>query len=320
MNVVEYIFHQILERVKRILPEREIQYMPDVSGIYSSYRALTDLVFVTERYLQTKVLPIKWKIIKSSQLKTEGLSKKSKENYESLITHLEEGDINVNSNSLGFIPKSSKRYFDTFEGDNEKWRYRVDFTNQIFGIRHFHLDNHNTREDSLLYYVTVNDVMYFLSIGGHNDLYTDRNLKILIHEFDFLLPVLGIASMPDMPFGENPNYSIDDVRKMWVSGLNVSFIINDKYYTSTKLQTFSRVNTEIIRIIQNIYYQIQTGLKEHIEENSNTEIIVSENQNFENLKNGIIKLEKMGVDDEFEISVDYLRILPLIDYLIENMN
>jgi hypothetical protein len=320
MGVVEYIFNQLAERVEKILPVKELNRMPDISGIDDSHRALSDLVFVTERYLNTKVLPINWEIIKSSQLNFDQLSKESIENYNNLISLLEKGDLNLNSNTLGFIPKSSRRYFDTFEGDSEKRRYLVDFTNQFFGIKHFHLDSHNTREDNLLYYVTVKSQIYFLSIGGHSDLYTDRNLKILIKEFDFLLPALGIGYMPDMPMGKNPNYSVDDIKNMWISGSNVTFIVNEKYYTSNKLQTPSRLNTEIIQIVQNIYCEVETGLQKFIEQSLYKDFIVSSEQDYNDLYNGTIKLTLPGSTNNFELVVNYLALLPLIDLMLDNSN
>jgi hypothetical protein len=318
MNVVEYIFNLLSSRVKKIIPNNEIKYMPKVEGIYKSHRTLCDLVYVLERFVNTKVLPYEWEIIKSSKFDTSLLSEKSKQNLDRLQKMLIIGDVKVNSPSYGFLPKTSKKYYETNEDDKSKRRYQVDFSNQVFGIKHFHLDSHDKNEDKLLFYTTLDQKIFFLSIGCHEDIYTDKNLKILIEEFENVLPHLGIQPM-DITIGSKPSNSKEEVQKMWTSGLNVAFIINGQYYSCSNYMTFSRIDTETILKVQGIYYEIQQGIKKGTNfSGTNNEVIVCQEQEEEKLAAGIICLKENG--SEFEISIEYLKKLGLVDYLIEEIN
>ena len=319
MNIIEYIFNILSERVKQILPNRELKFMPKVEGIYKSHKTLCDLIYVIERYINTKVLPYEYEIIKSTEFDTSLHSKKSKQKLDKLQKMLTKGDIKVNSPSFGFIPKTSKNYFETYEEDKTKWRYQVDFSNQFFGIKHFHLDSHDKSEDKLLFYTILNQKIYFLSIGGHSDIYTDRNLRILVNEFEHILPHLGIQPMDNNIVNTEPKFSEQEIQKMWTSGLSISFVINGQYYTCRNYMTSSRIDTETITIVQGIYYQVQQGIKNRNSKNTtNNEVVVCSKQDSDKLASGIICMKESQT--KFEISVEYLKRLRLVDYLLEHIN
>lgn len=170
---------------------------------------------------------------------------------------LEKGDGSINSYSKGFIPPSIKNNL------IKKNDYIVDFSGFIWGIKHLHLNPSNKKEDdTLLFYVTVNNTIYFLKIGQHNDLYRKDILEIIVKDFPDILLDLGIAPMPDMPMPEKPhNYSVEEVKKIWLSGGNVSYTINNKYYTSVNLQSTAKLPVKYKSIANNIDYQIE----QHIE-------------------------------------------------------
>jgi hypothetical protein len=320
MEIMEYIFSIFSERVRKILPTREVKFMPDISGIYKSYKTITELIFVLERYLDSRIFPTKCEVIKSKKFDDSKLSVNQKRNLDRLIKMLEEGDVNVNNPSYGYLPNTTKYFFEAYEGDTDNWRYQVDFSNQVFGIRHLHLDTQNKKQDLLLFYVYIVNKIYILRIGSHRDIYTKLNLKVIVEEFQMLLPFLRIFSYPDMPMDDDSDLPPDEVKKLWINGLNVSFKINDRFYTSSNLQTFSRMNSANIHLVQNLYFQVQHGLKEFtVTDDSDDKIIVADNQDLNKIYQGYVKMINYKDNEEFEIQISYLMRLRLVDCLLENI-
>lgn len=320
MEIRNYIFELLKERAIQILPKEEIKYLPEVSELDNSIVPFFDLIFVLERFIKSKILPLKFEIVYSSSFDKSELPDKAVNNLRKLERMLLTGDIKVNDFSQGFLPKSAKSYLSDYYGLNKKRRYVVDFTSQFFGIKHFHLDSHNTKENILLYYVIMDRKIYFLKIGKHQDLYTQVLVENLINEFPEIINQLGVYVMPDMPVGEKFEYSIDKVKTDWISGSNVSFHINNQYYTSVNLQTFSRLNTEIVNITNNIIYQFKENLRQFYlnnnELNNNSKIVPLRYEDGEFFKNGNIligdKISKIAT----EIRIDYLERLKFVDVML----
>lgn len=165
--------------------------------------------------------------------------------------------------------------------------------------------------DTLLYYVIFDNTTYFLKIGKHTDLYNKTILEIMINDFSEILPKLGIYPMPDMPMSEKPHdYSAGEVKKIWQSGGNISYTINNKYYTSTNIQSTSNLPAKYNNIVSNISYQIE----HHIE------LFLKEVLNDENYKEAVIKIvennelgygKRLLTDEKSQsailLNIDYLK-------------
>ena len=130
--------------------------------------------------------------------------------------------------------------------------------------------------------------------------------------------------MPDMPVGKKYEYSNDEMKHIWTSGGNVSFYINNQYYTSANPQTFSRLNTEVIDIARNIIYQFEESLRQFKlklnngrELNDAIEIVPLRYDDGEFFKGGNIligdKISKIAV----EIPIDFLNKLRYIDVMLK---
>lgn len=298
---------------------KEIKYLPKASDIDKSWQPLGDLVFVIERFKMSKIIPYKYNIVYSSKYGELSLEDNTIKSLNKLKLLLTNGDGEINNSSLGFLPKSSKQYFTDYYGTSK--RYNVDFANQFLGIKHFHLDKDNRNKEVLLYYLTVKNKIYFLKIGDHKDLYQQTIIETIVNEFPELLNDLSIAAMPDMPIGKDYKYSVNEVKEIWGKGGNVSFLINNSYYTSCVPQTFSKLNTQTIFIVQNIYFQIDLQLRRFLhylnekypEKNNDFDI---ESLTF-NCEENILVIGDKITKEAVEIRIDYLANLKFIDDILQ---
>ena len=297
-------------RVENILPKNQQTssvYGEDYDYTQSPFGWLHEFIFVIEKYLNSKIPQLKYKVIYSSVYSTVGLHQNSLKKLQQLESLLQQGDISINLSSLGFLPPSSKKYFNS-------GNFNVDFTNQFYGIKHFHLCSDDRSRDELLYYVLDGNHIYFLSIGGHSKLYDQRNIEILVHDFPNTASKNGVMIMPDMPIGEVYTYSVDHLKRQWINGCNSSFVIDGSYYTTIHPQTTSRLNTEIINISNNIIYQYQTALNDFKTRLGKEYRIVP--LCFED--NSIMKNEVILIGDEIsktaiEVRIPYLEKLQKVD-------
>jgi asparagine N-glycosylation enzyme membrane subunit Stt3 len=168
--------------------------------------------------------------------------------------------------------------------------------------------------------------MFFLKIGNHKDLYTQTLVENLIYEFPEIINDLGIYAMPDMPVGKKYEYSYDEMKDTWTSGGNVSFYINNQYYTSANAQTFSRLNTEVIYITQKIIYQFEESLRqfnlqlnEDSELNKAIEIVPLKYDDDEFFKGGNILIGDKISKTATEIPIDFLKKLKHIDVMLKKI-
>jgi hypothetical protein len=231
-------------------------------------KSIFTYVFIIERYLSNKIIPIKYDIKYSKSYSKLNLSEIEKKSISTIEKLLEKGDGSINSYSKKFIPPSIKNNL------IQKNDYIVDFCGFIWGIKHLHLNPDNKKKnDTLLFYVTVGNTIYFLKIGTHKDPYEKNLLEIIINDFPEILTNLGIFPMPDMPIPEEThNYSDGEVQKIWLSGGNISYTINNNYYTSVNLQSTSKLPANYNYIVRNISFQIEHHIKLFLKE-----IITDEN-------------------------------------------
>ena len=224
MTPMQFIISELDTCVKQIVPQRQLKYLSDKNDIEKSLHPLYDRIFVCDKYLGLQNALRPKVIITSSKFTPANLSIANKQKLELLSTLLTNGDFGKSSDSDSFIPPSTNTYF---IGNSS---YNVDFSSEFWGVKHFHLKGEK-EDDTLLFYATNKDKIYFLYIGNHSDLYTDTIIKIILAEFPELPSILGFAPLPDMPLpanGQIPNQSPDHIKNLWVKGSNVSFIINNK--------------------------------------------------------------------------------------------
>lgn len=302
------------DRVEKILPTNQQTssvYGKDYDYSISPFKWLHEFIFVIEKYLNSKVPQANYTIIYSSVYSTENLHENSLRNLQQLETLLKTGNSSVNKQSYGFLPPSSKNYFNS-------GNFNVDFTNQFYGIKHFHLCSDDRKRDELLYYVLEGDCIYFLSIDGHSKLYDQENIEILVREFPDIAIKKGIMKMPDMPVGDSFKYSIEQLKIHWTSGLNSAFIIDDAYYTSIHPQTTSRLNTDIINLSNNIVYQFEQALNEFKTKLGEEKLIISlcfEDDNL--MKNGSVLIGDEISKNALEVRIPYLEKLEEVDAFLE---
>jgi len=320
MKLENFIFEQLYQRAALIVPPKEIKNLPKASDLDKSWIPLSDLIFVIERFLNTRLQNKNFEIILAKSYTEIGLNAKSISNLNRLKKALVNNVNIINNPSSNFLPPSSKSYLQVDSNVITRNRYNVDFINDFFGIRHFHLAEH--KDDTLLFYSIFNDKIYFLKIGQHIDIYEQATVEILVNEFPELSNHLGIVAMPDMPVNNNHKYLPREVADIWRAGGNVSYIINDKYYTSCYGQTFSKLNTRVVGITQKILFQIGFYVKHfnnYLKDNY-PEINVGfdiEPLIYDSEAN-IIEIGSTLTKDSVEIKIDYLHKLKLLDTLLSS--
>ena len=313
MEALYGIYKSMKERVEKILPTNQNTISvcrQDYNYSNSPFEWLYKFIFVIEKYMNSKVPHAKYKIVYSSFYSTENLHENSLKNLQKLKKLLQTGDASVNQSSSGFLPPSSTRYFNS-------GNFNVDFTNQFYRIKHFHLCSDDRKRDELLYYVIDGDHIYFLSIGKHRELYNQGNIEILVREFPNTATKMGIYKMPDMPIGEPFTYSADQLKRQWTSGNNSSFIIDGSYYTTLRLQTRSGLSIDTFFISNNIIYQFDTALNEFKAELGKEYRIVPlcfEDNSI--MKNGVIMIRDEISKTAIGVRIPYLEKLEVVDGLL----
>jgi hypothetical protein len=310
MEALYGIYKSMKDRVEQILPSSQrtnLVFNKEYNYSDSPFTWLHEFIFVIEKYLNSKIPQTKYRIVYSAQYSAENLHENSIKKLQQLEKLLQNGDVTVNLPSLGFLPPSSKSYF-------KSGNFNVDFTNQFYGIKHFHLCSDDRNRDELLYYVINESKIYFLSIGGHSKLYDQENIEIIVREFPDIAAKLGIVKMPDMPVDSSFEYSVQQLKEQWTSGGNSSFLIDEAYYTTVHPQTTSRLNTEIINVTKNIIYQYETAL------NSLKSKLVEEYRivplRFEDnslMRNGVILIGDETSKMAVEVRITYLEKLEVVD-------
>lgn len=309
----DYVLNEFESTCKKIIPKKEIIYLP----IDKTPKSIYTYIFIIERYLNNKIIPIEYNIKYSKSYSELNLNDVHKKSIATIKKLLENGDASINSYSKGFIPNSIKNYFKQ-KGDS----YSVDFSGSIWGIKHLHL-NPNAKDDTLLFYVIIDNTIYFLKIGEHSNLFSKTILETIINDFPEILSNLGIAPMPDMPMPEKQhNYLIEDVKHIWESGGNVSYTINNKYYTSVNLQSTSSLPAKYNYFVSNISYQIEHHIELFLKE-------IIKDENYQDIDVRIINNKDLLVGkrllaEEISKSAILLNITYLenIDYaeMIKTMN
>lgn len=257
--VWDFVLDKLYNTCSLLVHKNEVKFLPIKDDDEKSYSPLFIYLFVVDRYLSNKINPIKYRVVESSKYSEKGLTDIHIKSLRNIKKLLEKGDSSINSYSRSFIPGSIKAYF-----KNNGKALNKDFSGAIFGIKHLHL-NPSKHSDTLLFYVIVKSVVYFIKVGNHQDYFKKDLLEILVNEFPEILPKLGVYSMPDMPFS-NHEYSPKEVESVWKSGGSISFGINNEYYMSTNSQNTSTLSIHYNYLVSNLSFQIEQQIKPFVEE------------------------------------------------------
>jgi hypothetical protein len=278
----DFLFDELSSCCKLILHEKELNYLSEKKY---DRKTIINYIYIIERYLDTKVFPQKYNIYKSSKFKVESLNEVHKKSLDCIEKLLKAGDPAINSYSRNFVPNSIKNYFK----DSGKELVK-DFCGSIWGIKHLHLNPHNkNNDDTLLFYAAFKNNFYFIKIGKHDDLYKKDVVEIVVNEFPDILKELNIFFMLDIiPPSKEYCYTPEKVKELWKAGSNISYIINNRYYFTSKGQTFSKIGDNIICLYQKIIDQVETQMKsfisdlEKVDNNKTPEFTISKDERIEN--------------------------------------
>lgn len=263
-------------------------------------------------------MPKKYNVIYSSEIQNQKEYKSNLNRINTFVTYLKNGDLKINSPSENFLPRSYKTYFTSKFGQSQEYRYSPDAVNGFFGIRHAHLKNAKCNE--LIFYIIEGENAYLLKIGTHNDFYNKDNLEIIINEFEHLIDPLGIISLNGL-LHPGIQSSEEEIKKAWCHGINAGFIINGILYIGSPM-THSRINNNLITILQNLHYQIKSGLQlienlqkeRHIKFSLQRMVILKKETELDK-GNGIIHLKNTHDSFSAKLTVQYLQKL----YITEKM-
>lgn len=272
----EFIAEEAYGLSKQILPVKQRANLADISLFQTDFNIIYDYFYVIDRFCNTKIFPSEYEIKYSSKFNRVSLSEKESENLDSIISILKSGDNKKFGELNRFFPNSSKSYI-LKPYNSPEYRYNVDFSGSLWGIKHLHLKERH-RGDNLLYYVIIENTVYFIGVGNHDDMYKKDNLEILVNEFQNILPYLGIGHYQDIPFNNFENLTRDEVMQDWKNGRNIGFFIDEKYYVSINLMAGSKIKANLNYEISNVSYQIEIQSDEFVKFLLDGEIIKTDLQ------------------------------------------
>jgi len=258
----DFIAEESYELSKQILPEKQRDNLADISLFQTDFKVVYDYFYVMDRFCNTKIFPHEYEIKYSTKFNRDKLSDEESENLDLIISILQSDDDEKFGELNRFYPRSSEKYIRKPYSSLE-YRYNVDFSGSIWGLRHLHLKERQ-RGDNLLYYAVIENIVYFIGIGNHDDMYKKNILEVVVNEFQNILPHLGIGHYMDMPFENFENLSRNEVMQNWTNGRNIGFFINEKFYVSTNLMAGSKIKANLNYEISNISYQIENQAKEFV--------------------------------------------------------
>lgn len=314
-----FIAKESYELSKQILPEKERDNLANISLFQTDSKVIYDYFYVIDRFCNAKIFPKEYEIKYSTEFNKDKLTDEESENLDLIISILQSKNHEKFTELNRFYPKSSISYIRKPYGSSE-YRYNVDFSGSIWGIKHLHLKE-SSREDNVLYYVLIDNIIYFIRIGSHDEMYKKNNVEVLINEFQHILPQLGIGNYPDMPFENFENLSVDKVKQNWTDGKNVGLFINDKLYVSTNLMTGSKIKAKLNHEILNISYQIENQSKEFIQslinekkDNNDLEIWLD---GYKDLSKNELLIKEETLKIALFFNINYLTILNQVRILVE---
>lgn len=246
----ELIYDKLIELIEKIyinfsiqiLPKKEHKFLPPLLKQRLNLDIFLDYLFVLDKY-KTYFHEGNIEIIKySNYFDRECLP----ETINELILS---GKIKEFVNF--YVQKSAKSFF-TEHFKISKKRYNVDFLSTFFGIRHFHLNSKS--DDTLVFYTISDNILFFLKIGNHKDIYSKSLLKDFITEFPNIAEKNGIYELKGILPGKE--LSADETKKIWISGGNTYITINEKTYFGG-LNSTAKLSGKYITQLQNLIHEVE---------------------------------------------------------------
>ncbi len=181
-----FIAEESYKLSKQILPENQSKFLADVSLFQSDSKVIYDYFYVIDRFCNTRIFPQKYDIKYSTIFNRDELNDEECENLDLIITTLQNDEKEHFDVLNKFYPRSSEKYISKPYNSLE-YRYNVDFSGSIWGLKHLHLKEGHCG-DKLLYYAIIENVIYFIAIGNHDDMYKKNIIEIVVNEFQYILP------------------------------------------------------------------------------------------------------------------------------------
>lgn len=295
------------------IPTKEIPLLPPGYLEFGSHVVIYDYFFAIEKFLNSHIIPGYYLPLYSSKmlhfLKDDSLKKK----IQRIVRYFETADKSINDKSVNILPRSAYQYYkDVFNG--KKYRYVIDYVCDSYGIRHTHLTAPN--DDCLLFYALANNNILLLNIGTHKEIYDNNNLRILITEFPEYLELLGIHELT----GIDPciEQTWEGTKQMWEKNVSLSPVIDGKTY-STTFRSLSGISFDIVRIFQEISFQINTASEKIIKNLENDYLLyVKKSKSKLALKYGYVFIGDRVSNNEWSIYLEYFEKHRLIEMILNH--
>jgi hypothetical protein len=312
-EVLLFLEKSLRKAVSSFIPPREIPLLPPGYLEFGSHVVFYDYFFAIEKFLNTHIIPDYYSPLYSSKmlhfLKDDSLKRK----IQRIVKYFETADKSINDKSVNILPRSAYHYFkDTFGG--RKSRYAIDYVCDAYSIRHAHLTTPN--DDCLLFYALVNNNILLLNIGTHKEIYDNNNLRILITEFPEYLEPLGIHELTGIDPGIEQTW--EGTKQMWGKNVSLSPVIDGKTY-STAFRSLSGISLDVVRIFQEISFQINTASVKIIKSlEKDYSLYVKKSKSKLALKYGYVFIGDRVSNNEWSIHLEYFEKYRLIEMILNN--
>lgn len=321
LELLYWVEQDLRDISKLIIPKKEYKFLPPMIKDINSISPLMDYIYVIEKFLGSRIIPYKYRIIYSDQFNVTKLDKKSLERLRLLKSLLTRGNKRINDRSYNFLPRSTKSYFRSEYANSKEYRFSPDYNSEFFGIKHFHLNGPS--DDDLIFFSTKEDMIFLLKIGTHKNLYDKGNVECIVRNYPELVEHNQILKLDGILPGED--LSVEKVKALWTAGINVSFLIDGAAYTGMP-QTFARINSRITTILQNITYQIERFMTNFISElvlDNSVDINglkFSIKRSNPSIKNGQIEVFEETTSKTGNLYIPYLDLIAVLEYMCIEQN
>ncbi|MCK4911672.1 MAG: hypothetical protein KAR83_08510, partial [Thermodesulfovibrionales bacterium] len=121
--IIDYIGRELRQVALKILPKKQVKYLS------TSQSNLLEYVYVIEKYLSTRVLPVKYDVFYSSKVKKQDKYIENKNRIDTFVSYLKDADLRINSPSENYLPRSYKTFLSANPNQSDKYRYNPDVLN-----------------------------------------------------------------------------------------------------------------------------------------------------------------------------------------------
>jgi len=236
--------------IKKVYPKKFWKRLPPVSNTGEN---LTTYFQAWSSHQVIKVPLTKKKAYYSSKYINNPLRSKFLTDVTIIENLIINGDDKINKREEGFLSKEAHKVFNRYEQPSFIYLDQLFFT---WGIRHFHINNHNQKRDLLFCLCNDNNV-YFIDIGHHMDMYDKRLLEIIDHEWPEIIEPFFAEGIPPL----SKEFSPLEIKQLRGNGAIAPVNVNGKVFfgsdqisnAKTSLQLTRRLN----RFLDSLVYAEQ---------------------------------------------------------------